>query len=70
MQSAAEPKCFKSLTSRGWTRLECNGQIGIKNPARGWELYRNVDGLEIFTRYATEAEGANLDLVVREGWHE
>lgn len=55
-------------TSRGWTRLELDGQVAIRHPSKGWEMYRVVEGLETFERYSTEVETAELDMGVREGF--
>jgi hypothetical protein len=65
----SELKCTKSLGD-GLVRLECDGQIGIRE-ADCWALYAATHtGVPLFQRRTNARETAELDLIVREGWHD
>ncbi len=62
--------CTKSMTREGLVMLECGGQVGIRESSC-WALYTAPHaGEPLFQRRTNERETAELDLIVREGWHE
>ncbi len=65
-----ELRCTKTLTGEGLVRLECGNQIGIRE-ADCWALYEaTYTGIPLFQRRTNDRETAELDLIVREGWHD